>query len=479
MIRTVRTGFFKGFSFIILCVLLLFPEWASGDSMLYLGMWDDTGSATLLGQYDGTLGLTQVQTPFVPFAFLAVSQAGVLYGVDGANLYTVDKVTGTATLAATLHCGSDNIECSGLTFKPDGTMLVHEYSNRTGNWVHKLYSGVPATGALTYIADITGLTTGLYGIEYANGTLFGVYDQALYSINLTTGAATLIGNGTSAWDLAYGEDNVMRGSGPDGGVYSINLGSGAATLLRNFRSTDNKDPWGIGLAGPDQFTLHLSASAGGTVTTPGVGDFPYPWGTVVSVLAEAETGYSFVTWTGTAVTAGKVADPNSPGTTVTMNDEYTLQANFGSTSSTPPSITGQPASRMALVGTSASFTVTAAGTAPLSYRWQKQNDSNGWENISGPEAASDTYTINPVAGSDAGGYRCVVSNAAGSATTNRVTRNGGDANRDGKVNVSDLGILSTNYGQTAKSWVTADFNGDGAVNVSDLGILATNYGFGN
>ncbi len=55
----------------------------------------------------------------------------------------------------------------------------------------------------------------------------------------------------------------------------------------------------------------------------------------------------------------------------------------------------------------------------------------------------------------------------------------GDANLDGTVDVSDLGILATNYGATSgKTWEDGDFTGDGKVNVSDLGILATNYGTG-
>jgi hypothetical protein len=59
----------------------------------------------------------------------------------------------------------------------------------------------------------------------------------------------------------------------------------------------------------------------------------------------------------------------------------------------------------------------------------------------------------------------------------------GDANRDSKVDVSDLGILAANYGQvitasTGDSWAYGDFNADGKVDVSDLGILAANYGTG-
>jgi len=54
-------------------------------------------------------------------------------------------------------------------------------------------------------------------------------------------------------------------------------------------------------------------------------------------------------------------------------------------------------------------------------------------------------------------------------------RHPGDANRDGHVNVDDLGILASNYGGTSKNWAQADFTWDLAVNVDDLGILASNY----
>ncbi len=53
----------------------------------------------------------------------------------------------------------------------------------------------------------------------------------------------------------------------------------------------------------------------------------------------------------------------------------------------------------------------------------------------------------------------------------------GDANGDGIVDVTDLGILATHYGTVGgATWAEADFTGEGTVDVSDLGILATNYG---
>ena len=50
----------------------------------------------------------------------------------------------------------------------------------------------------------------------------------------------------------------------------------------------------------------------------------------------------------------------------------------------------------------------------------------------------------------------------------------GDANLDGKVDVTDLGALATNW-QAAALWTGGDFNYDGVVNVTDLGALATNW----
>jgi len=77
-----------------------------------------------------------------------------------------------------------------------------------------------------------------------------------------------------------------------------------------------------------KYTLTTSSSPGGSVTTPGEGQFQYDSGSQASIIATADFGYDFVNWTGTGVDAGKVADPNSAGTTITMDDNYTLQANF-------------------------------------------------------------------------------------------------------------------------------------------------------
>jgi len=77
-----------------------------------------------------------------------------------------------------------------------------------------------------------------------------------------------------------------------------------------------------------------------------------------------------------------------------------------------PSITTQPADQTVTAGQTATFTVVAAGTTPLSYQWQK----NG-VNITG--ATSTSYTTPATTTSDSGAtFRTVVTNSAGNATSN-------------------------------------------------------------
>lgn len=84
---------------------------------------------------------------------------------------------------------------------------------------------------------------------------------------------------------------------------------------------------------------------------------------------------------------------------------------------TAPSITQQPTSQTVSAGQSATFSVTASGTAPLSYQWQKLVSGN-WVNISG--ATSPTFTRSSAQASDAGQYEVVVTNSAGTVVSNTV-----------------------------------------------------------
>jgi hypothetical protein len=80
-----------------------------------------------------------------------------------------------------------------------------------------------------------------------------------------------------------------------------------------------------------------------------------------------------------------------------------------------PHITSQPMSRFVTVGDSVLFTVSATGSPTLSYQWQRNGvdiaDTNG-----------DYYYLDSALMSDNGAvFRCVVTNGAGSASSNEAT----------------------------------------------------------
>jgi hypothetical protein len=74
-----------------------------------------------------------------------------------------------------------------------------------------------------------------------------------------------------------------------------------------------------------KFSLTISSTAGGSVTTPGEGTFAYDTGAVVSLVANPNSGYRFVNWTGDT---GTLTDVNAASTIITMNGDYSITASF-------------------------------------------------------------------------------------------------------------------------------------------------------
>lgn len=86
-------------------------------------------------------------------------------------------------------------------------------------------------------------------------------------------------------------------------------------------------------------------------------------------------------------------------------------------SSIPPSITQHPSSQTIATGQTATLNVVASGTLPYSYQWQR-NQSNLADggNISGATTAA--MQIANCQSGDQANYRCLVTNAYGTATSN-------------------------------------------------------------
>src|SRR2546429_123265 len=163
---------------------------------------------------------------------------------------------------------------------------------------------------------------------------------------------------------------------------------------------------------PVNQTVTVGQAATFTVVATGTAPLSYQWqknGTAIS----GATSASYTTpATPSADTRAKfVVVVSNPAGSVTSN-AATLTVNGAATA---PSITTQPASQTVTVGQTATFTVVATGTAPLSYAWRKNGTA-----ISGATAAS--YTTPATTSSDnSAQFTVTVSNVAGNVTSNPAT----------------------------------------------------------
>jgi hypothetical protein len=158
---------------------------------------------------------------------------------------------------------------------------------------------------------------------------------------------------------------------------------------------------------PAAQTVAAGRTASFTVQATGTAPLAYQWqknGQSISGAAAA-----------TYVTPPTVAADNGARFSVVVSNSAGSASSGAAvltvTTITAPAIAGQPTAQSVVVGQTATFTVQASGTAPLTYQWTK----NG-QKISG--ATSAGYITPPTTSSDNGAkYSVVVSNSAGSATS--------------------------------------------------------------
>ena len=136
-----------------------------------------TGGATAFGEPFGV---------YLRMMGLAFSNDGVLYGSSPItqSLYRLNLATGRPELVGPF--GVNGV--MDLAFDPGGTL----YANTTG----AIYRVDPRTGAAALVTPVRGAQM-LMGIAFdANGTLYATTfrsESELYRVDLTSGAATLVG----------------------------------------------------------------------------------------------------------------------------------------------------------------------------------------------------------------------------------------------------------------------------------------------
>ena len=151
-----------------------------------------------------------------------------------------------------------------------------------------------------------------------------------------------------------------------------------------------------------------------TVTATGGGTLVYQWKKNGADIAGA-TASSYTTPATSDEDIGdkwefSVVVSNSAGTITSSNASLAVTAQ-----TMPPTIGTEPTNLSVVTGSTASFSVSATGTAPLMYQWKK----NGTDI---PGATSSTYTIDVTSNADQEAqFSVLVSNSLGTKTSKQAT----------------------------------------------------------
>ncbi len=247
------------------------------------------------------------------------------------------NITMNGDFAITAEFQSVPVATLTITSSANGTVLqpgLGTFSYNQGTVVDLL--AVPDPGCA--FVNWTGNTGGIADISLPSTTVLldgnktiaadFVVTHTLAISSTTGGNVTQPGNGTFTFNhgavvnlvavaqpLGY---SFQKWQGDIGSVGDINAASTNITMDGDFAITAKFQSVPVA-------TLTITSSANGTVLQPGLGTFSYNQGTVVDLLAVPDPGYAFVNWTGT--TSG-IADINLPSTTLLLDGNKTIVANF-------------------------------------------------------------------------------------------------------------------------------------------------------
>ena len=290
-----------------------------------------------------------------------------------------------------------------------------------------------------------------------NSYAAGVYVMSSISANLPT------------LSLAVNGGSLTASGGTSGDGIQFVVGSSQATgATTNLTVTDNAivdaKNGGISakqISNPINTDISATGSSGGIVFNGNTG----------TVYGDVELQEDITIGEGESLTIGDGASLNTGSHEVIVNggtlngvDKITGTVKYA------PTITTQPQGVEVKENETATFTVNAAGTEPLSYQWQQSTDNGkNWTNIASVNAAEYT-TGKTTMDMDGYQYRCVVTGYGTAAESNAatltvqkayaVTVNGSYAQTTGAGSYAKDATVTidagTRSGYTFKGWTSED-----------------------
>ena len=332
---------------------------------------------------------------------------------------------------------NNNAVLTGLP--PSGTYTVSLYWRRYDLWGNLVETGPVRSTQVTFTAGpLLVLNAGGYisATNWENpddGTSGTNYSSEAFEFSVpVAGSLRIFTSGLyrtwgdvfdSNWNTcAFGDHDITVNVQPGSHVITVAAESEGSYLVFGELTPASPPPVVTSAASAmgtfgSPFTYQITATNGPT----SYGASPLPLGLTVQastgVIAGTPTqAGTYPVWVTAANGAG------SGGQTVTITIASSGGASGGVSGGglvvgSAPAISVHPQSQTGALGSTIAFSVSATGTAPLSYQWRKGGAAlaNG-STVSGATTANLTVTL--ATASDAGNYNVIVSNSAGSATSN-------------------------------------------------------------
>jgi len=268
------------------------------------------------------------------------------YATGGAKTITVKLYhqkppgaeSGDAIATAIIEVVSPTVNIV-VTTSPSGLSIVVDSvtytAPQTFNWVvgstHSIGTTSPQSGGsgIQYVwtswSDSGDITHNI--VVPSTSTTYTAYFTTQYKLTMATNFGT---TSPSVGDHWYDAGTVLTISAPsviDGEQYVWNGWTGIGT--GSYSGMDNPATDKVTMNAPisetaswtHQYRLTVASTDGGSVTDPGEGTFTYDEGTVVDLLAVADSGYQFVNW------SGDLTSTDNP-VNITMDANKTVTATF-------------------------------------------------------------------------------------------------------------------------------------------------------